>query len=1011
MVPAPRVEAPPSPLLTLAVRAGAVLAAWVGIVVVEVMLVGTVYRPLFAGNWEIVQARRLVAPIVIALLLPASLVASLAGELVRRAARGRAAEFDHAAGKARGRAAEFDHAAGKARGRAVVALASGALLAALAYGVSFGRHMHAPGVRVPFVAGLGVAGVALGYVLPRLVARLSPWALVTSGVLVAVSAWVADLRVLPHLYPAFHAALFALLLAGSAWTIAALRPRSPGFLLVPALGIACLAWAPFAARRLRLADNLRFVLAEKTVVLARGVELAALVAPPPPLDEGAVRFDGPQAAEIPRALDWAGHDLLLISVDALRADHVSSYGYARPTTPNIDALAREGALFEEAYCPTPHTSYSVTSLMTGKAMRPLMALGLGRGSETWAAQLRRYGYRTAAFYPPAVFYIDAERFGAFEESRLDFEYAKVQFSSAEERVGEVVRYLDAAPPSPVFLWVHLFEPHEPYVAHPGFGSGATPVEAYDGEVAYADAAIGKIVALVRARRPGVAVVITADHGEEFGEHGGRYHGTTCYEEQVHVPLVVVGPGVVPGRVPDVVQTIDLLPTALSALGIPRPARVRGRDLGPLLAGTAREGADASRGLAYAETDDYALVARGKDRLLCARKVSACALYDVQADPLEKTDVAASHPEATRELRGLLAGIEHDVGRYEAGAAPWPDPIRRGLLRDADAAIDAAALLDDADVAIRRKAAEVMFLLHAPATAPETRRALSRDEDGDVRGWCALALVRMGEPPPPLAATLVRGGDVAWRRRAALAFASQGDARGGGELAAFWREEAPPKGSLDVEEAKELLAAMARIRDVEAVPDLSRSLPFVPLRPFLADALGAIGDARGRGPLLDLFAKERYETARGHEARALFALGARRELLAPLERFAGLPEPMIDAIALARDAKLLDPKTGGLGLEAPRADVAARITVPEGNGPLRLLVLAAASGGELSGAALGETLGPGVEAGTVHIRELGGRGELARGDGRLELHEPTGILAAWVVPRSDAAPFDLGAPDK
>ena len=83
-------------------------------------------------------------------------------------------------------------------------------------------------------------------------------------------------------------------------------------------------------------------------------------------------------------------------------------------------------------------------------MRPLMALGLGRGSETWATQLRRYGYRTAAFYPPAVFYIDADRFGAFEASRLDFEYAKVQFSSAEDRVREVASYLESAPMAPVF---------------------------------------------------------------------------------------------------------------------------------------------------------------------------------------------------------------------------------------------------------------------------------------------------------------------------------------------------------------------------------------------------------------------------------------------------------------------------------------------------------------------------------------------------------------------------------
>ena len=163
--------------------------------------------------------------------------------------------------------------------------------------------------------------------------------------------------------------------------------------------------------------------------------------------------------------------------------------------------------------------------------------------------------------------------------------------------------------------------------------------------------------------------------------------------------------------------------------------------GPLLRGPT---ASQDPGLAYAETDDYALVARGKDRLIGARRVVACALYDVDRDPMEKADLGAAHPDVMRELRGTLAGIEREAGRYEAGGTPWPDPIRRGLLRDGDAANDAAALLDDANASIRRKSAEVMFLLHPPLLIPETRRALTRDEDPEVQDWCALALVRMGE---------------------------------------------------------------------------------------------------------------------------------------------------------------------------------------------------------------------------------------------------------------------------
>ncbi len=977
-----------------AVAVGDVLLAWAALVVVELLVVSSIHEGLLAGHWEVVQARTLVAPVALAMLVPAAPVAVVAGRAWTRAARGSAHRW-------------------------VIAVGMAALFGVVGYGVSFGRHMHAFSVRAPFVAALAGLGGAVGFFAPPLALRLSPRLLALLGALVAPAAWIADLYVLPRLYPAFHAALFVLVLAGVATLTLAFHvealTREHRIVSRAALAasFACVAWAPSAARRLVHADNLRLVLVERAPVLGLAVKFAALLAPPP-IDDAPTGGGAPAVAEVARALDWSGRDVLLVSVDALRADHVSAYGYERATTPRLDALAREGAVFERAYCPTPHTSYSVTSMMTGKAMRPLMALGLGAGSETWAAQLRRYGFKTAAFYPPAVFYIDPERFGAFEASDLDFEYAKVQFSSAEERVHEVARYLEnSSGPAPLFLWVHLFEPHEPYVMHAshGFGDGAPkPVDAYDSEIAYADEALGKLVALARAKRPGITIVVTADHGEEFGEHGGRYHGTSCYEEQVRVPLVVVGPGVAPRRIPTVVQTIDLLPTVLSALGIPRPARVRGRDLGPLLAGL---GAENDLGLAYVETDDYSLVARGADRLVCARHIGACALYDVASDPAERVDRSRERPQIARELRSALAGIERDQGRYEGGAAPWPDPIRRGLMRELDVAEDVAALLDDASVPIRRKAGEVMFLLHAPAVAPQTSRALSQDEDVEVQKWCALALVRMGEAPSSLAKELVRDPDIAWRRRAALSFASRGDARGGGELAQEWREEAPPRTGLDIEESKERLAAMAHIRATDAVPALLDSLPFVPLRPFVADALGSMGDVRARAPLLAMFAQERYETARSHEAEALVALGARRELREPLARFAGLPDPMVDAIRIAREADLLEPSTGGVAFAAPLTDVAARVTVP--SGPLRLLVLSAGEGGELSGWLDEKPLPSEVDGAgpTVHIRDLGPAPPgPPHGTIEIRLHEPRGILAAWVVERGGSVgPFDLHAADK
>jgi arylsulfatase A-like enzyme len=737
--------------------------------------------------------------------------------------------------------------------------------------------------------------------------------------------------------------------------------------------------------------------------LGRAVRLAVWLRPPDEAD--AREVTDLKTGEAARALDWTGHDVLLVSIDALRADHAGTYGYARATTPNLDRLAREGAVFEAAYCPTPHTSYSVASLMTGKYMRPLLALGLGQDSETWAGYARHYGYRTAAFYPPAVFFIDEARFAPLRDRGLDFEYRKVEFAAPDLRASQIAAYLARGGSSePVFAWVHLFEPHEPYVMHAehpfGPTQGWTDVDAYDSEIAAADAGLGAIVDAFRAARPGAVVIVTADHGEELGDHGGRYHGTTVYEEQVRVPLVIVGPGVVPRRIPTAVQTIDLLPTTLSALGVPRPARVRGRDLGPLLAGKGAPDA----GLAFAETDEYTLAARGELRLICARAAAACALYDVVADRRETRDLSRERPDDARALRAETRALERDAARFEAGeGGDLPEALRRGLQGEVDAADDVAALLDDAKVAVRRRAAEVSFALHAKSAVPQIARALGRDEDEEVRRFCALTLVRAGEKPAPLAEALVADVDAAWRRRAALAFAEQGDGRGGPELVAWWADTKPgTAGALGWSESRALLAAIAKVRPSDAAPALAPALSDVRLRPDVADALGALGDSRARAPLLEAFTKERYVTMRPREARALVGLGARAELQAPLARFAGLPTPMSDVLAIAKDAGLLVPANGGWVGDAQAPPHAVDVTVRAPRGASRLLVLVAADGGAPAVVTRAAVDGASIDLavdGSMRHGEVSG----SRAEARLHLEDASGLLAAWIVARAAELP--------
>lgn len=972
---------------TTLVSAGRILLVWALAIALENLVIGFGYRSMFAGYWEMAIARRYLSPLLLAALVVPALALAAVGELgaaLRRAGTGREA-------------------------RLYVGLAA-LFGAAAALSVSTGRHTESWAVRVPFMlVTAGLVGGAVRVAMPRFTA-LSAGARAGSAGALAVSLWVADSFIFPRLYPGFHeschlAFLVALAVASGALPASRAVTRTAlGTLLV---SVALMGYAGVGARGAQKSDNLRMVLLDRAPLLGRAVRLAAWVAPPDASDEGAASAKVVPSGEVARALDWTGRDVVLVTIDALRADHLSSYGYTRPTTPNIDALAARGTRFSHAYCPTPHTSYSVTSMLTGKYMKPLLALGVGEGSETLATHMRRYGYRTAAFYPPAVFFIDEARFVSFRDSGLDFEYRKVEFADRATRVAQVRRYLASAPKDrPLFLWVHLFEPHEPYVAHEGrtFGDPKRPtdVDAYDSEVAEADATVGEIVADVEQARPGATFVVSADHGEEFGDHGGRYHGTTVYEEQVRVPLVVTGPGVRAQTAEAPVQTIDILPTVLSALGIPRPARVRGRDLGKVL----RDGETAPEekaGFAFAETDEGTLVAEGRDRLVCARKVAACALYDITMDPRQTKDLGAHEPRG-KALRARLAQTERDHGRYEGGTK-LPDALRRGKQGEADAAEDVAALFDDASPEVRREAAEVAFWLNRPAvTKLAAERAFGREDDGPTRTSLALLLVRAGgarEAETTLVVRLFEGHDVGLRRKAALALADGGDPRGVGVLAAWLDDRGA---GLELDRARELLSALARHKAKAAVPSLVGALSDLRIRPYAADALAAIGEPSARPALLTAFAAERYRPTRVRLAEALVVLGAKDELYQPLAMFAGMPEPLDGAVSMALRAGLLVPKRGGLKAAGDGGLVArleGLVTAPRR--PFRVLVEVGGPGGAAEVRVDGATFLPHAVGpnGTSIVAE--GTAPSASNEVRLEVTHPAGVRGAWVVPLSDELP--------
>ncbi len=929
-----------------------ILAVWV-VLCTELALVAASNWHRIASVWELTRGGLFVAP---AALAAAALVGALGFLLITLLEGSRSPAY-----------------------RAVLSGLVASFVALVGWGIGGGRHLSSLAARGGFSLGLALGAASLVWLGARPARRLLALRPLAAALVAALLVLVLELcnqLLLVRLYPAFHwgLSLAALLVApalATPWLVAGEEQEQERkrWLALVAAALLLPLGVPLAAKRLAYFDNFRLVLLEKAPLLGRAVELCALFAPPRAFeDAGEVAL----GRESERTLDLGGRDVLLVTIDALRADHVGAYGYPRPTTPHIDALAKQGVVFEHAYAATPHTSYSVTSLMTGKYMRPLLLQGSGQDSDTWAGLLRTYGYRTAAFYPPAVFFIDQRRFEPFEKSYLGFEYRWVEFAEGQRRVDQVKSYLAAAPrDKPLFVWVHLFGPHEPYEAHAEHPFGERDIDRYDAEIAAADRTLGQIVDTFRAQRPRAALIVTADHGEEFGEHGGRYHGTSVYEEQVRVPLVFVLPGAAAAhRVREPVQTIDLLPTLLSAFSVPRPPRVRGRDLGGLITGKSK----AAEGLAYAETDEQALYAEGDLRLVCERRVGACRLFDVGSDPGEQKDLSGERPRELELLRQRLHELSASHGRYEATGLRaegkgWPGAILRAIAGDGDAAQELAGLLDDADLAIRRKAAELLFELKRPESAAALRLALGRDEDEDVRRWSALALTRLGEGAP-LAVELSASNDKRWRRLAALALGESGDARGQAELVAWWQDAK----ARDFERSRQLLDAFGTLRTRDAVYPLLQALDDVRLRPHVATTLARIGDEGARGPLAAALREERSQSSRRAMIQALVDLGGREELAAPLVRFMGVPDPLPDGVGQALRAGILQ-HVGGpkeSDLRRLRDQSALGVTIPVvvpsgGNGQgVRLFV---------RGRSRGATAGEFIFGSAAHLTSYTQQGEL------------------------------------
>ena len=805
-----------------------------------------------------------------------------------------------------------------------------------------GRASRIPG-RLLISLALAAAGLALTFLAARRFARevaalestaapagkrRAPLAVLAPvlALVLAAGLHVANRVVLPRLYPWFHLtlalALVLVLVLGVRLWLAAVAPRPR--LSLAALAALALIIGPSVALGLswlRQSHTLLFVAHQRTQLLSLALDAVPLSAPrrrPPPTRSAGGAQELPPLPPGPRR---PSSDIVIITIDALRADHVGAYGYSRPTTPNIDALARRGVRFERAYAQAPHTSFSVTSMLTGKYYPTLTRLEPTDGQDTLALFLRRYGWKTAAFYPESVFFVQGDKLKAYDQSAFQFEYVKKEYLDAHAQISKIAEFFATEKPERAFLWVHFFDPHEPYDKWPDHDFGPRDIDRYDSEIAYTDAAVGRLLRYLEKERPQSIVVLTADHGEEFDDHGGRYHGKTLYDEQIRVPFIIAVPGVPPAVVKGPAELVDVAPTLLGLLDIPIPVRMRGTDLGPWLASPSPP--TERLGLAFAEVDEMRMVASAHDKLLCDVDKGFCAYHDLATDPREQRNLAEARPERVNELRtqldDWLAGhLQFEPARRSAagdmsglaGGEAKPQEARlleRARLGEGAVAAELAGLLErGASPAVRREAARLLatHLPPRPETSAELRKAAAA-ADPELAAWAAVASVRLGDRQAAtlLEKRLTAPGSSEVELRVQMALALVGRTTGGGDAGAptvSARNAALPvlvaalPGCKDPALCRRIIEALGAAGDRRATPVLLAHLESVLTRREVVAALARLADPASVQALRRRLLEDEYVPVRAEAARALAAIGGTESRRALTEAAASEREPQVKA---------------------------------------------------------------------------------------------------------------------
>lgn len=384
-------------------------------------------------------------------------------------------------------------------------------------------------------------------------------------------------------------------------------------------------------------------------------------------------------------------DVIFITIDTLRADHLGTYGYEQDTSPHLDAFASQASVFEVALAQAPNTIPSILQIMTSRYGLPS---AIYQNQTTLAGLLHDRGYATAAVVDNPLFEFDPDAHGLtkgfdifLRNTLLDRENLERQHyksnTPADVITAQASRVLDSrARETPLFLWLHYFDPHDPYAApfvdaltvdssrsgkstftgdvrSANFTRGGSPkpseqdinhiVALYDDEIRYVDESLGDLFAKLENEDmfDESLIIVSSDHGESLGEHGVWMHGRSLYESEIRIPLIVKLPHQRIGkRIARPVQAIDIVPSVVDALSIETTSHFDGKSV-------------------FSESNEPALILWLKEKVVRTQEWKLYEnrgrvnLYRIDEDPGELRDVAAQHPAVVDELRAMReARLEH-----------------------------------------------------------------------------------------------------------------------------------------------------------------------------------------------------------------------------------------------------------------------------------------------------------------------------------------------------------------